>query len=185
MLKFYARHGRFPDGDGDLPREVVEFVARQVRVPAEAVGGYKFVGRTVEYHRAQIRKHFGYRECTVEDADALQGWVEGNVAEADPRLEVVRDELLGRCRKWRLEPPSDGRIERIVRAAVHAAQSALCQRTAARLAEETTARIEALIAVDDGEEDGEVRNVLARTTRPTDPSSVRMALRSRATVCSR
>jgi Domain of unknown function (DUF4158) len=30
MLKFYGRDGRFPDGDGDVPREVVEFVARQV-----------------------------------------------------------------------------------------------------------------------------------------------------------
>ena len=73
MVKFYARHGRFPDGDGDLPKEVVEFVARQVQVPAGALRGYRFAGRTVEYHRAQIREHFGYRECTVEDARALQG----------------------------------------------------------------------------------------------------------------
>jgi Domain of unknown function (DUF4158) len=28
MLKFYNRYGRFPDGEGDLPGEVVEFVAR-------------------------------------------------------------------------------------------------------------------------------------------------------------
>ena len=54
---------------------MVEFVARQVHVPAEALRGYGFTGRTVEYHRAQIREHFGYRECTVEDAGALQGWL--------------------------------------------------------------------------------------------------------------
>ena len=30
MLKFYNLCWRFPDGDGELPREVVEFVARQV-----------------------------------------------------------------------------------------------------------------------------------------------------------
>jgi hypothetical protein len=88
MLKFYARHGRFPDSDGDLPGEVVEFVARQVQVPPEQMPGYEFAGRTVEYYRAQIRGHFGFRECTVEDAQALQAWLAENVAEADPRQEV-------------------------------------------------------------------------------------------------
>jgi Domain of unknown function (DUF4158) len=113
----------------------------------------------VEYHRSQIREQLGFRECTVEDAGALQAWLADHVARADPRVEVVRDELLGRCRKWRIEPPSEGRIERIVRAAMHAAQSGLCERTVARLPEETIARIEALVAVAvdvdvDADEDG-------------------------------
>jgi hypothetical protein len=46
MLKFYARHGRFPDGHADLPGDVVEFVARQVQVAPEAVRGYELSGRT-------------------------------------------------------------------------------------------------------------------------------------------
>ena len=115
MLKFYARHGRFPDSDGDLPGKVVEFVAarhgrfpdsdgdqpgkvvefvaRQVQVPPEQMPGYELAGRTVEYYRAQIRGHFGFRECTVEDAQALQAWLAENVAEADPRQEVVRERM--------------------------------------------------------------------------------------------
>jgi hypothetical protein len=39
MLKFYASHGRFPESDGDLPGEVVEFVARQVQVAPEQMRG--------------------------------------------------------------------------------------------------------------------------------------------------
>ena len=108
MLKFYARHGRFPDSDGDLPGEVVEFVARQVQVPPEQMPGYELAGRTVEYYRAQIRGHFGFRECTVEDAQALEAWLAENVAKADPRQEVVRDQMLDRCRKWPVEPPTKG-----------------------------------------------------------------------------
>ena len=88
MLKFYGRHGRFPDGDGDLPREVVEFVARQVGVAPADLRRYEFSGRTVEYHRAQIREHFGFRECTVEDAQALERWLAEHVA--------------GRIPAWRL-----------------------------------------------------------------------------------
>lgn len=117
MLKFYGRYGRFPDGDGDLPAETVEFVARQVEVATVQFAGYEWSGRTVEYHRAQIREHFGYRECTVEDALALAAWLAETVAERDPRPEVVGEELLYRCRKWRVEPPSDARIARIVRSA--------------------------------------------------------------------
>jgi Domain of unknown function (DUF4158) len=99
MLKFYNRHGRFPDGDGDLPADVVKFVARQVDVPTAEVRGYDWSERTGRYHRAQIRHHFGYHECTVDDAEALQRRLIAHVAERDPRLDVVRDELLGRCRK--------------------------------------------------------------------------------------
>ena len=144
MLKFYARHGRFPDDHADLPGDVVEFVARQVQVAPEAVRGYEFSGRTTEYHRAQIRQHFGFRECTVEDARGLQGWLVEHVAEADPRAEVVRDELLDRCRKWRVEPPSEGRMERIVRAAIHGAQTAVCERIVARLSAESITRIRSM-----------------------------------------
>ena len=36
LLKFYARHGRFPCGRGELPDEVVAYVARQVGLPARA-----------------------------------------------------------------------------------------------------------------------------------------------------
>ena len=99
MLKFYGRHGRFPDGDGDLPREVVEFVARQVGVAPADLRRYEFSGRTVEYHRAQIRGHFGFRECTVEDAQAIERWLAEHVARADPRQDVVREELLALCRR--------------------------------------------------------------------------------------
>ena len=65
LLKFYARHGRFPRGRGELPDEVVAYVARQVGVPSSDLGFYEWDGRAVEYHRAQVRKFLGFRECTV------------------------------------------------------------------------------------------------------------------------
>jgi hypothetical protein len=161
MLRFYARHGRFPDSDGDLPGEVVEFVARQVQVPSEQMPGTSSRAAPSSTYRAQIRGHFGFRECTVEDAQALEAWLAENVADADPRQEVVRDQMLDRCRKWRVEPPTKGRIGRIVRAAVHGAQTALCELIVARLSAETISRIEQLLAIDDDYEDDEARDVLA------------------------
>ena len=32
-------------------------------------------GSTIEYHRAQIRRHLGFRDCTAENAGKLTGWL--------------------------------------------------------------------------------------------------------------
>ena len=160
LLKFYTRYGRFPGGPDELPEDAVVFVARQIDVAAGELPAYEWSGRTERYHRAQICEHLGFRECTVEDGKALKEWLAVHVGRADPRPEVVREELLSRCRRWRIEPPSDGRIDRIVRGAVHGAQTALCERTVVRLSPETIARIEALIAVDDDHDDAHGASVL-------------------------
>lgn len=75
LLKHYTRHGRFPRGRSELPDEAVAYVARQVQVLAADLGFYEWDGRTIEYHRAQIREFLGFHECTVDDADKLADWL--------------------------------------------------------------------------------------------------------------
>jgi hypothetical protein len=71
LLKFYARAGRFPRGRAELDDDTVAFVARPVGVPASDLGFYEWSGSTIEYHRAQIRRHIGFRECTDPDSGPL------------------------------------------------------------------------------------------------------------------
>ncbi|WP_432124494.1 DUF4158 domain-containing protein [Streptomyces sp. C10-9-1] len=40
LLKFYTQYGRFPRNRAELPGEAVEFVARQVQVPALELESY-------------------------------------------------------------------------------------------------------------------------------------------------
>ncbi len=80
MLKFYTWAGRFPRGRGELADEAVAFVARQVGVDAGELGFYDWSGRTIEYHRVQIRAHLGFRECSVADAGRLSGGWPGRCA---------------------------------------------------------------------------------------------------------
>lgn len=91
-MKFYIWAGRFPRGRGELPGGAVEFVARQVGVEPAELGLYEWTGRTIEYHRAQIRSHLGFRECTVADAEQLTQWLATAVCEAERRAELVRDD---------------------------------------------------------------------------------------------
>jgi len=115
LLKFYLRHGRFPRGRGELPDEVVGFVADQVDVPAAEIGLYDWEGRTIERHRSQIRQHLGFRECSVEDANKLTAWLAAEVCEVERDHERVREQLLVHCRVERIEQPTSGRVDRIIK----------------------------------------------------------------------
>lgn len=75
LLRFYIERGRFPRGRGELPDAAVNYVARQVGVPAAELAFYEWSGRTIEFHRRQIRLALGFRECDVADADKLTEWL--------------------------------------------------------------------------------------------------------------
>jgi hypothetical protein len=75
LLKFFQLEAYFPQQATDVPTVAVEFIAKQVKVTPEQFEQYQWRGRTIEYHRAQIRKLHGFRETTVEDAQALSHWL--------------------------------------------------------------------------------------------------------------
>ncbi|MFF3123686.1 Tn3 family transposase [Streptomyces sp. NPDC057908] len=154
LLKFYTQYGRFPRGRAELAGEAVEFVARQVQVPASALGFYDWTGRTVEYHRAQIREHLGFRECSVADAEKLTAYLAEHIADKERRPEQVRVELLARCRTESIEPPTSGRCDRIVGAALRAAEESLTALVSSRLTMESVERIVALVAGADQDDAG-------------------------------
>jgi len=106
----------------------VNFVALQMKVPAGDLGFYEWSGSTIEYHRAQIRQHLGYRECGVTDAERLTAWLVEHVTQAERRPDRVREELLDRCRAERVEPPAKGRLDRIVRSALRLGEETLTRR---------------------------------------------------------
>jgi hypothetical protein len=104
-LKFLLWKARFPRGRGELPDNMVEFVAGQVGVPAADIGLYDWDGRQVKRHRAEIRRVTGFRECSVADAENLTAWLAGHVCCKEQRADRVREELLGQCRWEKIEPP--------------------------------------------------------------------------------
>src|SRR5664280_2153805 len=56
-----------------------------------SLGFYEWSGSTIEYHRAQVRDHLGYRVATVADRERLTVWLSEAVAHAERRPEGVRD----------------------------------------------------------------------------------------------
>ncbi|WP_344953924.1 Tn3 family transposase, partial [Sphaerisporangium flaviroseum] len=102
-------------------------------------------------HRTQIRAHLGYRVCSVADADKLTDWLAASVAHAERNPDRVRDELLGQCRRERIEPPAPARLARIVRSALHTAEATWFTRIAARIDAAARARLLAMVAAATGD----------------------------------
>ena len=152
LLKFYSRHGRFPRGWAEIPETVIGFVAGQVGVEVVDLASYEWSGRTVEYHRAEIREHLGFRLATVADQQRLTSWLAVSVAHAERRPDRVRDALLGNFRRERIEAPTVGRVQRMVRSALRTAEQTWTARICDRLGGPARARLLALIA-DTSDED--------------------------------
>jgi hypothetical protein len=146
LLRFYAVHGRFPSGRGEIPDQAIAHVARLVDVPAADLGFYEWDGRTIKAHRADIRRYFGFRECSVADADKAAEWLATNVCEKERQADQVRVELLAHLKRERIERPARDRVRRIIGTALRQAEQALTSRIASRVPAEAAGQMLALIA---------------------------------------
>ena len=114
LLKFFDLEGRFPAGPEELPAAAVDYVAGLVKVPAAELAAYVWSGRTIKYHRAQIRDERGFREVAGEDEQRTVEWLAGELCPVELSVDRLREDLLARFRDERIEPPGPSRIERIL-----------------------------------------------------------------------
>ena len=160
LLKFLLWRGRFPRAAHELPGDAVVHLARQVRAPAGDLASFDFAGRSAQRFRGEIRAYTGFRECSVADAEALAVWLAEHVASGERRPERVREELILRCREELIEPPTPDRVSEIARSALYQAEQALLALLADRLDPAVVARLEALIAVSDDDQDENVLGLI-------------------------
>ncbi|MGF1470117.1 MAG: Tn3 family transposase [Rubrobacteraceae bacterium] len=165
VLRFFARYGRFPVSK-EIDEGMVEYVASQVGVPASQYLSYDHHGRTAEYHRAQIREAFGFRQATVDDAQGLAEWLLEEVAPREYDAERLMEAAYARLRILKVEPPTSGRVERVVRSALRSYDERFCETTLGRLSDNAVAEMDALPSGTDAAED-EASSGLAELNEPT------------------
>ncbi len=145
LLKHFQYEGRFPPHKGDVPAAAIVHVAQQLDLPPELYAQYEWSGRTVAYHRGQIRQALGFRESTERDIDDLAAWLGRDVLPHEHRPEQLQVAVYARCRSGHIEPPSAGRIDRLIRSALRAYDDRLYQGVLARIGPEGLVRIDALL----------------------------------------
>jgi hypothetical protein len=168
MLKFFELEARFPRRE-DVPKAAVEFVSGQVKVDAALFGEYSWSGRTIEYHRAQIREFHQFREPTVGDEDKLIAWLAGDMCTVETTQDRLRSALAARCREERIEPPKTARLERLLGAAEAKFARQFTATTVARLGTESIRGLEELIAVEDPDAPGGRRGFLQELKQDPGP----------------
>jgi hypothetical protein len=79
LLKYFQLDGRFPQHPRDVPLAAIVHVARQLDLPAEVYLQYRSEGRTIEYHRVQIREALGFHPATDHDRRRLIDWLQAEM----------------------------------------------------------------------------------------------------------
>ncbi|KAK1177917.1 DUF4158 domain-containing protein [Streptomyces sp. NBS 14/10] len=92
----------------------MSYVAQQVKVPAEDWAAYDWSGRAIKRNRVEIRSAFGFRECTEEDQAQLGEWLATELCGVEMNRDRLAEAVVVRCRGDRMEPPTPGRIARLV-----------------------------------------------------------------------
>lgn len=171
LLLFHRVHGRFPKEPTEIDHSVVANVARQLEVDDPLEDWYDTAGRTWKRHRAEIRALLGFREASVADAEALEAWLQTQAATAGTDPDHLSALLKARCRELLIEPPSADRIDRIVRAAIHAHDERFYAGIRDRLAPQTRLQLEALLHPAEGElNEGELKTT-ATEGEPRSPGA--------------
>jgi hypothetical protein len=106
---------------------------------------YDTTSRTWKRHRAEIRAWLRSREATVADVVLLEAWLRDRVQAVGTVPDQLAALLETRCRELSIESPVPDRVDRIVRAAIHAHDSRFCAGILGHLAAGTRERLEALL----------------------------------------
>ena len=147
LLKWFQYEGRFPSHRIEVPSVLLVYLAQQLAIPVERFSTYEWNGRTMERHRAQIREFLGFREATVADAQGLTAWLLEHVLPHTREEEALKVAFYERCRALRIEPPTVGRIERLVRSALNTQEERFCQAVHQKLSPSVCKRLDELLVV--------------------------------------
>lgn len=145
LLKFFQLEMRFPQRAVEIPPACVDYLAKQVKAAPEQFQNYAWRGRTIEYHRAQIRRLHDFREATVKDADALSQWLQEHILVKEREFEHLKVAIYQRCREMKIEPPSPERVDRIIRSAAREYEEKSCTEILSLLTPENQNLLDSLL----------------------------------------
>lgn len=150
LLKSFQLQGRFPTYAEEMPPAAVPFVADQVNVDAGLFGKYAWTGRTIEYHRHQIRKEYGTHSATEGEEDQLAKWLADQVCPVEVDRTELAQAVVNRCHTLKIEPPRPGQIERIVASAGRRFEEAFTAQVAAHLGPRVCERLQSRVLGTEG-----------------------------------
>lgn len=145
LLKFFQLEARFPENCSEIPADVVNYVAKLLNIKREKYQSYNWQGRSIKYHRAQIREFFGFREAQSHDTEELANWLTEQALIYELKFEQLKLAALTHLRELKIEPPTFLRLERIIRSALHSFENNFFDRISQQLSSQSKEKIDNLL----------------------------------------
>lgn len=145
LFKFFQYTASFPENSREIPVVVVNYVANLLSISPEKYQDYNWQGRSIKYHRAQIRDFFGFREATVNDASSLANWLTEQALIYELKFEQLKLASLNHLRELKIEPPTLLRLERIINSALHTFESNFFRESSEQLSSQSKEQIDNLL----------------------------------------
>jgi Transposase and inactivated derivatives, TnpA family len=145
LLKFFQHEARFPGHKYEVPKVVIAYIAKQIYTEPSLYAQYDWSGRSITYHRTQIREFFGFREDITQDALDITDWLCKNVLYHDQEFEHVKDMVYKRFRELKIVPPTPERIDRLIRSAISTFEDQFFNNTYEKLPKGSLAKLDVLI----------------------------------------
>lgn len=145
LLKFFQYELCFPEDRSEIPSQAVEYIAQQLDLSPGIFEEYKWRGRSIKDHRADIRELMGFRPCTLADQSELRDWLLNEIIPGEHRSDYLTELVYSQLRQHHIEPPSRGRVNRLITSALYRYEKRLFAHTFERLSPETKIRLRNLI----------------------------------------
>lgn len=145
LLKFFQYEGRFPESRREIPADVMRYVAVQLAMPLNTLDAFDWQDRTARRQRAEILEWLDIRRTEEADWRALASWLNAEVIPLDLSLKQLTERIRDWLRTHRLDTPGLERLERMLRAQLHAFETDLLIRIDDSLTDATRTALDALL----------------------------------------
>src|ERR1019366_1913549 len=98
----------------EIPKDVVNYIANQLKLDVILFTQYDWDGRTIKLHRTQIRDLLKFREATAIDTEEMKTWLLSETLASDQNLEHLKALVTKRFRDLKIEPPASDRMDRLL-----------------------------------------------------------------------
>jgi len=141
LLKYFQIYARFPNSPKEISDTVVSYIAQQLQISSDSYSDYDWQGRSISNHRASIRQLFGFRTATVQDSAQMSNWLIEEILPNEQRIEPISELVYQRFRELQIEPPTPGRIERLIKSAIANHEADFCQQILDQLTPENIEQV--------------------------------------------
>jgi hypothetical protein len=145
LFKYFQQEACFPMKPSSIPFSIINFLAKQLNIPADQWKHYSWEGRSIKRHRAEIRQYFGFREHSNQDVKDISRWLIDKVLDHTQDEESLREKVLKTFRQRKIEPPSDNSIDAMIKSSIYKHEQKFYEETLQRLSEVSKKRMDASV----------------------------------------